>query len=155
MGRHSWPKTLGQKEWEGHKGQGSCSVIFPCKAWALDCEVDHVSEGQSRSAESCLLGRVLWHWVLLCAEAGEIWWTQDWRTSLILMKLKGIQDNAGCIIVDCSFPVILCSIVPSSQELAALEEMSQHNLLSSRAALENGWSPWRGCGGPKQSDVCL
>lgn len=38
-------------------------------------------------------------------------------------------------------------------ELAAWEEMPPHGLLSSRATLEDGLGPWRGCGGPKLSDV--
>lgn len=36
-----------------------------------------VSQGQARSAASCLPGRVLQRWARLRAEAGEVWCTQD------------------------------------------------------------------------------
>lgn len=82
----------------------------------------------------------LWHgsqvWGMGWGRSWQKWCAPDRRTSLIVSKPKGIQDNAGCGGVDCSFPVTLCSIVLSCQDLAARRWMSLCNLLSWRASPE-------------------
>lgn len=76
---------------------------------------DRVGEGQARNAESRLPGRVLRRRALLCAEAGEVWSTQDLKDVANFNEAKGNPGQCWMLCCGLFFSRYSLFIVSSSQ----------------------------------------